>query len=375
MFMSGRDDFPERVKRVVAFRAGHQCSFDGCTQRTSGPSHESEESVTNVGEAAHIVAASAGGRRYDASMTVEERTSIANAIWMCATHARLIDRDDVLYTVEGLRRMKSAREAAAAAEIRERTASGHPQDLIAVGPRVVCTGALLSLEASEWRLGLSEFLVGDFATLAAYIDRFSLCAPGDRYVLTNELGDGRLLTGAPGVSRSQDGLVLRCTVATGFPRSRAQDLGRDWAVSEPNDDLFVTHGKFALVSGIDALPQRIRSCLSMHRGESPFHRDFGVRFDEFFEAFRDTPWLDRLMKLEVVRQAAIPYHDAVLGREYTPLQCVERVRKIEVVSVATNGRIPIRCELDVAGVGRWVREIRIIAPGAHRLERPPAHPA
>jgi hypothetical protein len=358
--MSERDEFPERVKRAVAFRAGHQCSFDGCTQRTSGPSHESEESVTNVGDAAHIIAASPGGRRSDPSMTAEERKSIGNAIWMCATHARLVDRDEVLYTVEGLRQMKLAREAAAAAEVRERAASGHPGDLIAVGPDVVCTGSLLSLEASEWRLGLSEFLVGDFAALAAYIDRFPQCGPGDRYVLLNELGDGRVLTGAPGIVRGVDGLVLRCPVAASFPRERAQELGSDWAVSESTDDLFIANGTFALVSGLDALPQRIRSCLSMQRGESPVHRDFGVRFDEFFEAFRDTQWLDRLMKLEVIRQASIPYHDVVLDRRYTPLQCVERVRKIEVVSsVVTNRRIRIRCELDVAGVGRWTREIAI----------------
>ena len=99
-----RDEFPEGVKRVVAFRAGHQCSFEGCTQRTSGPSNESDRSVTNVGDVAHIVAASPGGRRSDASMTAEERKSIGNA-----------------------------------------------------------------------RLGLTEFLVGDFVALVSYIDRFSRC--------------------------------------------------------------------------------------------------------------------------------------------------------------------------------------------------------
>jgi hypothetical protein len=371
MHMSERDEFPEGVKRVVAFRAGHQCSFEGCTQRTSGPSNESDRSVTNVGDVAHIVAASPGGRRSDASMTAEERKSIGNAIWMCATHARLVDRDEILYTVESLRRMKLAREAAAAAEVRERAASGHPQDLIAVGPDVICTGSLLSLEESEWRLGLTEFLVGDFVALVSYIDRFSRCDPGDRYVLMNELGDGRVLTSALGLNRTADGLVLRCPVATRFPRERVQDLGVDFAISEATDDLFIENGTIAEVSGLDALPQRIRSCLSMGRGKVLFHSDFGVRFDEFFEAFRNTPWLDRLMKLEVIRQAAIPYHDALLGRGYTPLQCVERVRKIEVISCeATNGRIPIRCELDVAGIGRWTREIASIAPGTRQRELP-----
>jgi hypothetical protein len=248
--MSERDEFPERVKRVVAFRAGHQCSFDGCTQRTSGPSRESDESVTNVGDPAHIVAAFPGGRRSAPLMITEDRKSIGNAIWMCATHARLVDRDEVLYTVESVRRMKLTREAAAAAKVRERAASGYPQDLIAVGPDVVCTGSLLSLEASEWRLGLSEFLVGDFAALAAYIDRFPRCAPDGQYVPLNEFGDGRVLAGAPGASRGAHGLVLRCPVAASFPRQRAQELGSDWAVSEATDDLFIANGTFALSAGL-----------------------------------------------------------------------------------------------------------------------------
>ena len=122
----------------------------------------------------------------------------------------------------------------------------------------------------------------------------------------NELGDGRVLTSAPGLNRTADGPVLRCPVATSFPRERVQDLGVDFAISEATDDLFIENGTIAEVSGLDALPQRIRSCLSMGRGESPFYSDFGVRFDEFFEAFRNTPWLDRLMKLEVISRRRYP---------------------------------------------------------------------
>jgi len=100
--MTKRDDFSPQTKRYVALRAGHQCSFTGCPQRTVGPSGESPTAITNVGDAAHICAAAPGGRRFVESMTPEERSHIDNAIWCCAHHARLIDRDTTIYTIEAL---------------------------------------------------------------------------------------------------------------------------------------------------------------------------------------------------------------------------------------------------------------------------------
>jgi hypothetical protein len=47
--------------------------------------------------------------------------------------------------------------------------------------------------------------------------------------------------------------------------------------------------------------KRVREVLSMQRGESPFYPTFGMRFFEYFEAYRGTLWLDQLFKLDVVR--------------------------------------------------------------------------
>src|SRR6266699_146537 len=55
--MSNRDEFPPRIRRIVALRASHRCSFTACGQPTAGPSDESPEAVNMVGEAAHIHAA------------------------------------------------------------------------------------------------------------------------------------------------------------------------------------------------------------------------------------------------------------------------------------------------------------------------------
>ena len=110
--MKDRDDFTQKTKKNVAMRAGWHCSLTGCGKSTAGPSEESSESFTVIGEAAHICGAASGpgSRRYDSSMTSAERKSIDNAIWLCADHARMIDRDEVTYTADELRAMKRQHE-------------------------------------------------------------------------------------------------------------------------------------------------------------------------------------------------------------------------------------------------------------------------
>ncbi|MGB3251522.1 hypothetical protein [Buttiauxella gaviniae] len=108
-----RDNFSADVKRRVAHRAGHQCSFEKCHQRTSGPAKNSNEKGINIGIAAHISAAAPLGPRYDADMTSEQRKSISNAIWLCPTHATIIDKEHNAFTIAQLKEMKLLAEAKA----------------------------------------------------------------------------------------------------------------------------------------------------------------------------------------------------------------------------------------------------------------------
>jgi hypothetical protein len=79
-----RDDFSKRTKSDLALRASYQCSL--CKASTVGPSDEASNVVTMIGVAAHIAAAApgSGSRRYDHSMSPEQRGSIDNGIWLCA---------------------------------------------------------------------------------------------------------------------------------------------------------------------------------------------------------------------------------------------------------------------------------------------------
>ena len=111
-----RDNFSEATKKLLADRAGRKCSNPYCRRTTIGP-QLGDKGTVNIGEAAHIYAASPGGKRYKEDMTSEQRSSYENGIWMCRTHAALIDRDEKYFTVEMLKSWKEDAEKNAADEI------------------------------------------------------------------------------------------------------------------------------------------------------------------------------------------------------------------------------------------------------------------
>jgi hypothetical protein len=114
--MTKRDNFLSATIRTLASRAGHRCSNPQCLRPTSGPALDGNKSV-NVGEAAHITAAARGGKRYDDSLTPEERRPPSNGIWLCELCAKLIDTDEARFTVEALRKWKKDAEERALLDI------------------------------------------------------------------------------------------------------------------------------------------------------------------------------------------------------------------------------------------------------------------
>lgn len=99
-----RDNFSEKVKKDLAGRAGYKCSNPDCRISTIEAKYVNEGTI-NIGEAAHICAASEGGMRYNPNMSSKERSSAENGIWLCSNCATMIDRDDK-YTVAMLYKWK-----------------------------------------------------------------------------------------------------------------------------------------------------------------------------------------------------------------------------------------------------------------------------
>ena len=365
--MSSRDDFSEKTRRVVGARAGWQCSI--CKQQTVGPSDESNISVALIGVAAHIAAAAEGGRRYDASMSPEQRKHADNAIWLCANHATLIDRDEVTYTVSVLQEIKRNHLAACKAALNVSASTVMAGGLIAVGPHIVATANVDTIEALSWTFQLHHFVAGGQHELADLIDRGSQMPVEDRFVLSNELGDGRVLAGAPVLSRRDGRLLLRCPVRPREARIDARKLGSDLALHPETRDLYVdSKGNIARVSGAAAFPQKLMTLLSMQRGESAFSPTAGSRFFEFFEAFKDSGWLDAMLKLDVIRLAAIPYFDRLLKVSYLPLQCVDCIHNVTLHEIERlEQRIPVSIDLDARGIGRSKYRVDVYIPTPQQM--------
>jgi len=111
-----RDDFTEKTKVTLAKRVGYKCSNPNCKKTTSGPSEDVNKS-TSIGVAAHITGASAGGSRFEEDLRPDDRKSIENGIWLCYNCSVLIDRDDLKYSIDLLKKWKQHAENVAYEEI------------------------------------------------------------------------------------------------------------------------------------------------------------------------------------------------------------------------------------------------------------------
>jgi len=369
--MSNRDEFSESTKHAVAARAGWHCSFRGCQKSTVGPREEAPDAITMIGKAAHISAAASGpgARRYLSTMTPQQRKHIDNAIWLCADHADLIDKDEVTYTIERLKEMKREHEANQTMLLRTGMAHDLGAGLLGIGPEIVCNGDIENLSETSWTLRLKHYVKGNVHQLASYIGEFAKVSEQGRYILSNELGDGRVLTAAPSLTKKDGIYMLYCPIEQAFLRVNVYKIGSSIAMHPETNDMYLDEkGNIALVSGIDCLSQNIRSCLSMQRNESVFNPDDGMRFFEYFEEFKGSHWLSSLMKLDLIRMATIPYSDNVLKRKHTPLLCVLRVRDFELLSeVVTDHRLPVRLDLDIEGLGEWKHETTVYMPTKEQM--------
>lgn len=107
--MVSRDDFPSKVVLALRERVNGLCSNPDCRCPTTGP-NASPSTSTRIGVAAHISAAAPLGPRYDPSMTLAERSSPTNGIWLCANCARRIDVDVDNFSCELLKAWKAQAE-------------------------------------------------------------------------------------------------------------------------------------------------------------------------------------------------------------------------------------------------------------------------
>jgi len=130
-----RQDFSRKTVEILAKRAANKCSNPDCKRPTSGP-HSDPIKFINVGVAAHISAASPGGKRYNYHLSLEQRVSPNNGIWLCQTCAHLIDTDESFFSEEKLHFWKNSHEKSIFSEISGIKPIGHAQHFQPVSARL-----------------------------------------------------------------------------------------------------------------------------------------------------------------------------------------------------------------------------------------------
>lgn len=195
-----RDEFSQKTKRILAARAGYRCSRAECRAPTIGPQTDRRKTVS-VGVAAHICGASSGGPRYDRTMAPEDRSDVANGIWLCQTCAKLIDTDPARFSSTELVQWKQSAELDALARIG--IADGKDQDSV-LSPEEIellhaagSEGELWTMSSTrgKWiRSGVIDFGRDEGPSAAAtYIDAFE--ALTDRKFIRHVDGSCFTLTG------------------------------------------------------------------------------------------------------------------------------------------------------------------------------------
>ena len=86
-----RANFSEATKEIIAKRSAYRCCFPDCDATLIGPGMDSD-SIENVGECAHIYAASGKGPRSQHNLTSADLVKPENGMYLCKKHHSLIDK-------------------------------------------------------------------------------------------------------------------------------------------------------------------------------------------------------------------------------------------------------------------------------------------
>jgi len=126
----------------------------------------------------------------------------------------------------------------------------------------------------------------------------------------------------------------------------------------------LVHALHDLRDGLVAFSQREEGL----RGQSS--EDVGLRKSDAGLDLGLVAWLVGARRQDARQASAvsIPCKNGTTGQMHTPLQCVTRVRKAELLAdMPTKNRLPVRVDFEVQGIGPWTRELSIYVPTAEQM--------
>ncbi|WP_179414555.1 hypothetical protein HDF19_00600 [Mucilaginibacter sp. E4BP6] len=337
---SNRDNFSNSTKVILAQRVAYRCSSPGCPNITIGPHQSNPEKSMNVGEAAHIHAASPGGARYLETMKAEERSSPDNGIWLCKKHARAVDLDVQTYPAELLKSWKKTAEGKAIREMMnvEQEIENGLETLICLDVDLMFTGTWIGVKNDAWTFVVKDFLFGNVERLRSHGKNEIL--PCRRYIIIESQNEGRLLKEELDWRVNSNGLhEITVWVYPGAPKISLEALGSDMA-SSYDGDLVIGDGDFKMVSGAALAKQVIERNLGWPFGSWIVKPMMGSYFPIYYQAFKDNvPLLNRLTRIELLRLMNIPTSLRETDSD-TPLNFIKSITEVSVLS-PFNGLVTI----------------------------------
>ncbi|WBB74395.1 hypothetical protein O7602_02215 [Micromonospora sp. WMMD1128] len=153
--MEQRADFSAATRRLIAQRAGFQCSVLNCGRLTVGPGPGTAD-VIDIGMAAHIYAAAPGGPRGTGGLPTYKRSSAENGIWCCYDHGKAIDSDGGnSFSVAELRAWKRLHEARKSLDMH-----GVALDNYGLVESISINSAPAALSGRKFALGMRNIIAG-----------------------------------------------------------------------------------------------------------------------------------------------------------------------------------------------------------------------
>ena len=363
--MSKRDDFTETTKRIMAERVAWRCSFPGCGKITIGPRMGlgEEKKSLNLGEAAHIVAAAKEGPRFDKDTTREFRRSIDNGIWMCRSHARLVDTDHKEYSVETLKLWKIQAEDQAYKNLKLQDSYNvkDRRTLIAIGFDLLLYGTWSSVKGNEWEFIVESYLEGSSKELKHYSDGFGSIEMNQRFISVESQGDARIIKSPIEICYSPDDSELfRVKIEDKVIAKKPSGVGSAIKLGD-DGDLDLSGGGITRISGVEAAIQSIATSAGTLYGEWFFDKTAGSFISKLFNKYKnDIPLLESVIKLEMIRLSLVPRISSDNKNVTPPLSFIKEIVSVNIPSVVlVDSRLSMKLKLVLGDETEWAGNIKV----------------
>jgi hypothetical protein len=160
-----------KTHKMLWGRSGNICAFPGCKKVLVEDETESDDPSV-IGEEAHIVAQKENGRRGKSDLPLDQRDKYDNLILLCSIHHKIVDDQELEYSVEKLHKFKADHERWVKENLSIDTQKQKDDELYAsyIDKFVHFTDLHNWNNWTSWILGASEIFPKQFELLKALPD-------------------------------------------------------------------------------------------------------------------------------------------------------------------------------------------------------------